>query len=208
MQDYKPGERLRVTVDIDVINPGLAFLVGKTARGEKISFPADDENIIIERLVPAEGMPKPGELWETATGRRVLVIVGEDDCCPILFSNGFGLQTLADLFDEGPLTPIYREPEPTVDPEAAAFREQPAPEAAKDFPADDEPETVPIGGVAPGTDIKTPAWNDGQPVHVLAVDDIGNDHVRVRFECPHSECPTHVMVTFEERPVTIVEASR
>lgn len=168
-QEYKPGERLRVTLDVEARHTKGGVLHvshGEYPNYSVLLIPLDQPGVTIERLVPAEGMPKPGELWESQAYGRMFVI--EDRLYGIALSDGKRVFPLEDVLAQGPVTPIYRE--------------QPAPEAAKDFPADDEPETVPIAGVAPGTIVSSPEWNAGKPVRIREINELGANQVEARWE--------------------------
>lgn len=165
-QNYKVGEKLRVTVEVTVGDANAYFMDVELAGGPVLRVPLGHEGVAIERLVPADGMPKPGELWESARGSRLFVVAHRDhfDNSGIRLTDGSHHYTLFELLKNGPLTPIWREENP---PAIAELRER---LATTPF-GDDEPETVPIGGISPGTLVTHDEWNAGEPVRIISVED-------------------------------------
>jgi hypothetical protein len=165
--EYKPGE----VVDITITAARLSTSHAQPPAVDHLGVFVDERylriplgaSVAITRCVPAEGMPKPGEVWETCDGRRVFVVEQRDryDNTHIRFIDGTNSFHLEDLLGRGPLTPIWREevPPAVVDPETN-------PEAW----STDEPEQLPIGGVTPGAIVRTPEWVDGDPVRIVSVE--------------------------------------
>lgn len=231
--EYKPGEKLRVTIDVTAEPPPdapddmlVTFYEG--ARGRLfLPIPLDQPGVTIERLAPAEGVQE-GDLWRDGDGDLWFAhqVDANDDTSiepylimqPVKSSKRSIYYSPMDVHRRYVLVElVHREP---VGPEAAAFRERLA-EAATSFPTGDvgrhpeawpvdEPETVPIAGVAPGTVVRAPELCANQPVIIDSVEDAGEhyDEVKVSYSGPAVLGWTGEALVSADLPVTIVEASR
>ncbi|WP_157251084.1 hypothetical protein [Nonomuraea typhae] len=80
---YRPGERLQIILDVEVIAPpdesGTYLL---KAGALELDLPLGDPafNAEIHRAMPADGIPKPCEIWADAHGAELwAVYVAEDE---------------------------------------------------------------------------------------------------------------------------------
>lgn len=201
MSDYKPGE----VVDITITGARLSAAHAQPPSLDHLGILVDERylrvplgpSVTVTRRVPAEGMPKPGELWESQFYGRLFVIEDRRNR-GVKLTDGQTTYALDDALEYGPLTPIYRD-EPTPD----AVAPQPATVATQD----DEPGTVPIGGVSPGTLVTYDEWNAGAPVRILSVEDAHPVEPIVKVVYEYPEKPgrhghTRVLADLQVTPVS------
>jgi hypothetical protein len=172
MAEYRTGEVLRIALDARVTRDTIAtpgWLHVQIADGGHLVLPLSTDpsgdGMDVTRLVPAEGMPQDGELWQDANGMRLLVCTGRYG--QVVLSDGQNQRSLANVLEYGPLTPIWQHPRP----------EQVA----------DEPVTAPIGTVVPGALISAPELEGGTPVHLVNVEGVSAnaDELRVKYRDRH-----------------------
>ncbi|GII84559.1 hypothetical protein Ssi03_25490 [Sphaerisporangium siamense] len=225
MQDYKPGERLRITLEATVyhVADGVLHVAHDNDQAYRrcLPIPVDQPGVTITRIAPAEGMPKPGELWETALGRMFVVEYRSG----VALADGRRTYAVEEVLGYGPMAPLYRDPEEPMpaDEEAAEIRRR-LREAGGDSPKIgellrraaartaederwpvDEPEPVPIAGVAPGTVVTSPEWADGAAVRIEDVEDLGASQVKVCWKSVEYGGGAGRVCVAEDFPVTIVE---
>ncbi|GII63582.1 hypothetical protein Skr01_36670 [Sphaerisporangium krabiense] len=237
MQEYRPGERLRITLETTVyhVADGVLHVAhdNDQAYSRCLPIPIDQPGATITRLAPAGGV-QAGDLWRDADGDLWFATLVDSDLdgdgTPLLMATvktskraAYGYDIPEEVHRRHVLVElVHREP---VDDDAAEIRRR-LREAGGDSPEIgallrraaartaederwpvDEPEPVPIAGVAPGTIVQTPKWNAGEPVRVFSVLDAGEHHdeVSVRYQDIGGHCAADTALAPADFRVTIVE---
>jgi hypothetical protein len=128
---YLPGETVRVTLTGKVgrVVPGdaeegdwdeLSLDIDDKQGGVSVRIPLGWANARVERLVPAAGMPKPGEVWQDGKGCRYFVVVDAYGSSPRLMAGDGSRYPVDDIMlTASPLTPLIQDPEPQTGEEAS-----------------------------------------------------------------------------------------
>ncbi|MEV7011584.1 hypothetical protein [Streptosporangium sp. NPDC051022] len=122
-EQYKVGERVRVIVegavahvtDGEELYPGeLTIALENPAGLYDVTVPLDA--VTVERLVPAEGEPQPGDIWKDSLGVERFAYLDSPNG-EILLQDADGVVNLWRHFhiEYGPLTKVYR-PKPAEEP--------------------------------------------------------------------------------------------
>ncbi|MEV6035963.1 hypothetical protein AB0L65_32740 [Nonomuraea sp. NPDC052116] len=119
---YLPGETVRVTMTgkVGKVVPGveegdwdeLSLDLDDDQGGMAVRIPLGWVNTRIERLVPAAGMPKPGEVWQDRNEQRYFVVVDAYGNPKFMTSKGSQYPVADILLVSSPLTPLIQDPEP------------------------------------------------------------------------------------------------
>lgn len=119
---YLPGEIVDILVEdarvVEHRGGSLSFEYDSAPFGSvRSSIQTEANHVSIKRILPAES-PKPGELWQDATGRRWLAAAVDDLAIDVqtvrLFGPGAGpagVDVSQIHHRDGPLIPVYREGE-------------------------------------------------------------------------------------------------
>lgn len=123
---YLPGETVSVTVigkvgriiEGDDVNraegdwPEIRVDVESEVGGITLAIPLGWAAVSISRVMPAAGLPKPGELWTNRNGEQLFVTKDRYGNPQFVTTTDLP-HSIADMNNRsGPLTPIYRLPEP------------------------------------------------------------------------------------------------
>lgn len=182
MSQYQPGETIRATVNAQIISVldegprGRALLVqltmkdGSTKQGR---IHLDAPGVTIEQLVPADGAPRPGQMWATTDGTEWYAS-HRKGCGPDIYlqaPDGRAWHWLdVHTGEHGPITlvrPVPAKPDPAESPLTAADL---------------------IGK----TDVRVIAeqWNGGQPVRIISAHAGEHfDEVSIRWQDARSLYP-------------------
>jgi hypothetical protein len=77
VNDYRPGERVRVTIEAPSKGTVMDVLHLALASGTEVEIPLEDD-VAIERINPAEWPPQPGDLWRDRHGSTWFAFWGLD----------------------------------------------------------------------------------------------------------------------------------
>lgn len=132
---YLPGETIRVTLTgkVGKVVPGaeegdwdeLALDLDDDQGGMAVRIPLGWVNARIERLVPAAGMPKAGEVWQDRHENRWYVVSDAYGKPRFMDSKGSQYPIADILLLSSPLTPLIQDPDPEPTPEPSVDEEVP-----------------------------------------------------------------------------------
>lgn len=166
---YRVGEKLRITIEGDAIDIGaqggdtvltLSYLLPEVAAAHAFIF-TDSPAVKVERLVPVEGPPQRGDIWRGRSGADWFAFGNPIGQVYLMNMDGGGEPWEAVNQEDGPLSLNYRVPTEVIE-------QPPTRPQIAGIPSED---TVPIGGVAPGSFVICSDWNEGRPVEICKLED-------------------------------------